>query len=76
MDEKKREILLSKVGNITNVQYKNPSAYILGYLALNKGQIDKKRVKHIFNSVLPDFKEEGVTPPDVIRYARYWSLFL
>lgn len=70
--------MLEKTGMMMGVRYKNPIAYILGFLATNGGsKIVKKNIDHIINKVLPKIGDEGgVYPPDVIRYARYWVMNL
>lgn len=67
--------MLSKVKNIRNIEYKNPTAYILGYIASqggNKKPLDKATVNKVLN-ILPKIDDISITPPDVIRYARYWQ---
>lgn len=57
-----------------NLEYKyiNPGAFILGYIASNGGRnMNVDRVRHAFGLII-DITEEGITQPDVVRYARYW----
>lgn len=70
--------ILDKSRYVTELKYKNPLAYILGYIATNGGQnIEAKQVKYVIKDILPKLgKDSGVEPPDVIRYARYWKNFL
>ena len=70
--------MLEKVDNIADIQYKNPIAYILGYLASRGGQsLRRNDVLSVINHVLPKLNNDGsVQPPDVIRYARYWTYIL
>lgn len=70
--------MLEKSKLIPEVKYKNPIAYILGYLASNGGsELKHDRVMYIIRRILPKLDGEGgVMAPDVIRYARYWVKFL
>lgn len=71
-------IMLEKASSIENLKYKNPTAFILGYLASEGGRSLKKQVVHnVITKVLPKVAGNGgITPPDVIRYARYWKEYL
>jgi hypothetical protein len=69
--------ILEKARNLPNIKYKNPEAFILGYIATAGGKTlttkdGKARVKHILTDMLPRIHKGGVEPPDVIRYARLW----
>jgi len=65
--------------DIINIDSKfvNPTAYILGFLATNKGrtQVNKKEVTDIFNK-LKLLDDDSIKKEDVIRYSRLWSLKL
>lgn len=64
--------MLKNVNTIKNVQHKNPSAYVLGYLASNKGtKITKESVNKVIKEVLHDI-EGNIKGPDILRYARFW----
>ena len=67
--------MISQVDNLKYVNFKNPSAYILGYIASSGGSnISESNVTYCFNSVLPFVElEAGLQLPDVIRYARLWT---
>ena len=67
----------------TDVEYKNPCAYILGYIVfknLEKGKISKNYFKYaVVNILLPIVNDMGsnknswgVTEPDIIRYTNLW----
>jgi hypothetical protein len=66
--------MIEQVSKVPKIEYKNPIAYILGYVAsrnkkngqLNKSQVDKA-IKLISN-----VEKNIVHPPDVIRYANLW----
>lgn len=65
--------MLKNAKKIKNVQYKNPSAYILGYLASEGGkEMKKENVANVIKKGIPLVREGNVEPPDVVRYARYW----
>lgn len=72
------DAILDRAEYIPNIQYKNPTAYILGYMA-NAGsarnKLNRKNVENILRNVLPKIPADaGITEPDVIRYARLWQL--
>jgi hypothetical protein len=71
-------IMLEKSQFILGLKYKNPTAYILGYIASKGGtNLDPVNVKFVINKILPKIdKDAGIEPPDVVRYARYWKLYL
>lgn len=70
--------MLEKTLYISGLQYMNPIAYILGFVATKGGKsMEYNDVMNTINNILPELKGDGgVTPPDVIRYARYWNKFL
>lgn len=56
---------------LKNIEFKNPSAYVLGYLASKGGRnIEKSTVDNVFKKALSHTK--GVLEPDVIKYAKLW----
>lgn len=60
--------LINSVSNILTPEYKNPTAYILGYILLKKGY-----TKHALEKdIIPILNRltYTVTPHDVVRYAR------
>lgn len=65
--------ILDEASGKTKKEFKNPSAFILGYLCLTDDkEIDKKKFLKITSTdSLEHFKDAGVTPPDVLRYARF-----
>ena len=69
------DVMLDKVPAINGVQYKNPTAYILGFLATRGGR-GMDNVSNIIKNVLPAIGDVGVEAPDVVRYARYWVMHL
>ena len=69
-------IILENIGQLDKPEYKNATAYILGYLTFkdsNKdGTINKKFLDNLEKKVLPTLEDRSVTIPDVIRYTRLW----
>lgn len=72
----KQEIpfMVRRITNIPNPEYKNPSAYVLGYWVVssndNYNSISRKRFNKISNDLGKiDFP---LQKQDVIRYARFW----
>ena len=56
-------------------KYKNPSAYVLGYIASNGGrEITKTNFNYVKNKILAKqlLEDKSVLEPDVLRYARLW----
>ncbi len=67
------KILLSKISSLQYIQYKNATAYILGYIATDGGKkLTKKNVDNVFSTVLPTVADKSVKEPDIIRYSRLW----
>ncbi len=68
------KIILESIRLIENPEYKNPSAYILGYIATNGGnKIEKRSLKETFEIIEEGkIEDSSVTQPDVIRYCRLW----
>jgi Family of unknown function (DUF5770) len=66
--------MLVMAGDLDVVEYKNPTGYILGYLATGGGiKMDKDQFNYVIKNVLPHAEhQESVLPPDVIRYSRLW----
>lgn len=75
-DNTDREILCTMAdeieGVIYDIKYLNPTAYLLGYVAINKqNYISKKIIQKIFKS-LPKIGDTSITQADVCRYSRFW----
>lgn len=65
--------LIEKIDMLDNVEHKNPTAYILGYLASGNGKkITKTSIDKTFNDNLPGVGDKSVQKEDVLRYARLW----
>jgi hypothetical protein len=66
--------ILDKTQYLINKKFRNPTAFILGYLCVKIGKIDKETFDKITHeNILSEFKDAGIQPPDVLRYARFWS---
>lgn len=64
--------MLTVAADLNVVEHKNPSAYVLGYLASGGGElISIENVNYVIEKLLPHV-DESVLPPDIIRYARLW----
>ena len=74
LEERDINTMISYADKLEYINFKNPSAYILGYIASVGGRnILDSRVTHCFNKVLPLVElEAGLQRPDIIRYARLW----
>jgi hypothetical protein len=69
------EKMIFKAANLDVVEHKNPSAYVLGFLATGGGSKLTDDLFHkTINKVLPHVDvDASVFPHDVIRYARLWQ---
>ena len=66
-------IMLEKSNKLKYVKYKNPNAYVLGYISSFSGkQINNKYFKYTIDKVLPYIEDASILEPDVLRYARLW----
>lgn len=67
--------MINHIRNIKEVGRKNPTAYVLGYLASESGRgLDKRAFDNVVKNVLPHVDPKaGVAPPDIIRYGRLWE---
>lgn len=63
--------LISYAEKLEYIQYKNVTAYILGYMVVTKKVIDKHKFQTV-TKILGKIDDDSVKPPDVIRYARMW----
>ena len=69
------EEMISKAAELDVVEHKNPTAYVLGFLATaGGGALTDVLFNKTINKVLPHANAaSSVFPPDVIRYARLWQ---
>lgn len=66
--------MLEMAAQLEMVGHKNPTAYIMGFLATNGGRkLRKENLEHVIKKVLPHAEDTSVLPPDIIRYARLWE---
>jgi len=69
-----RDLELIKVTNVPFYEFKNPTAYVLGYLGSSKKRgITKSSIDYVFKNILPKIEDTSVKKPDVIRYSRLWE---
>jgi hypothetical protein len=67
--------ILEKCQYLSNKRFKNPTAFILGYICIKDGKIDKKIFNKISDeNILNQFQEAGIQAPDILRYARFLTL--
>lgn len=60
--------------HMEKVELKNPTAYILGYIAFTiDGELTLKSFNHVVNDILPLVSDKSVKPIDIVRYARLVS---
>ena len=73
ISERDINILIKKAYKLDKVEFKNPTAYILGYIASSGGQeIKEELFRYTVIEILPVMTEGSVLPPDILRYARLW----
>jgi hypothetical protein len=65
--------ILLKIKEIKNVGCKNPTAFILGYIASKGGsKITKNSANKVFEILRKLDNRDSIKEADCIRYARYW----
>ena len=79
ISEDEIQFLLNKSQNLNRIQFLNPTAFVLGYLATNGGK--KKITKTSLNNVFTCYidivaNDNSIKKPDIIRYARLWKLII
>jgi hypothetical protein len=68
--ENDKSTILHSVANREDIIYKNPAAYILGYIGSRGGRgITKGSMDTAFNNIGSTI---GVEEPDVVRYSVFW----
>jgi hypothetical protein len=70
LSEKNLEEILESVNRVHNIQYKNPTAYILGFIGSNGGKSITEQSIERAASINDD---QSVTLPDIIRYSVFWK---
>ena len=68
-----KQILVDKTMYLNGIEYKNPWAFIIAFMATKNGTTMKKnQILDAINKIPPFIKEQnGIYPEDVIRYCRY-----
>jgi hypothetical protein len=70
-------ILLQTSEKLQHVFYKNPVAYVMGYIAsTGGGEITKKQFNYTITIALPLIGDDSIRSADVIRYARLWNILI
>jgi|SRR3989304_4446097 len=65
--------IYKNISKVNEPGYKNPVAFILGFVIVNKGQIDKNKFNEVVKDVLPHIQDDiSIKSEDVLRYARLW----
>lgn len=75
LDISQQEIdaMIDEMPKVPDIQYKNPTAYILGFITTSGGrEINSGKIKMVIDEVLPQLPDSGIEAPDVVRYARMW----
>ena len=75
MSEADLALLIEPITVLPNIKFKNAQAYVLGYIASNKG---KGTTKQAFQKAcdimyLINEKDIIVSEPDILRYAVFWT---
>ena len=68
--------MLEKADILEVVEHKNPTAYILGYIAIDRKQnnrLTKNRYDYVMNNIISYVEDGSVKGEDIIRYARLWE---
>lgn len=74
LSEENIEFMLIKAEKIPVINHKNPTAYVLAFIATNGGKnMNKNSFNHVVNKVLPRVTGGSVLPPDIIRYVKLWE---
>lgn len=67
------EQLIDRIDSLKEPQYKNATAYVLGYIASDGGrEINRKNLNNVFKTILKTVSDKSVKEEDVLRYARLW----
>jgi len=74
INESSINIMLEKAAELQAAEHKNPTAYILGYVASGGGRDMSRQNFSRAVKLISHVKDTGsVLPPDIIRYARLWQ---
>ncbi len=65
--------LFMNADKLAHIKFKNPTAYVLGYIASNGGTgFNIASVNKAYKAV-GAVQDRSVLPPDIIRYGRLWQ---
>tara|TARA_A100001011_G_C14302881_1_gene841674 strand:+ start:586 stop:1035 length:450 start_codon:yes stop_codon:yes gene_type:complete len=77
INEESIQNMLEKAHLLEYVQYKNPTAYVLGYIASTGGKnLTPETFSFVEKKIEPLTLEGNIKSPDILRYARLWVLHL
>tara|TARA_Y100000389_G_C17406444_1_gene488347 strand:+ start:202 stop:696 length:495 start_codon:yes stop_codon:yes gene_type:complete len=63
--------ILTEIYKIKNIKYKNPTAFVVGYLVTRGGKkINKNEITKLIKN--KNLIESNIKGPDILRYARFW----
>lgn len=68
--------ILSMCDDIPFIKYRNPRGFVLGLKAISRREISKEKLDYIFARDVPKVEDDGVSNEDILRYARWWKLYL
>ena len=68
------EKMIDKVTEVNKIAFKNPTSYVLGFLASGGGRkLNINDYNFVVKKVLPYVEDTSVLPPDIIRYSLLWE---
>lgn len=79
LSEQDIDTMLEKADIVEAVEYKNPTGYIMGYLAVDRKQnnrLTKYRYDYVIDNIISFVEDSSVKEPDIVRYARLWENML
>lgn len=71
LSEANLDEILTRVSSVRKIQHKNPTAFVLGYIATRGGK-NMKNVRNTIENILPLLEDSSITGPDVVRYSNLW----
>jgi len=72
LDERDIQKMIEKSNVLPHINYKNPTAYVLGYIASNGGSRITQEQFNNSSKLLEYVYDTSVLEPDILRYARLW----
>lgn len=79
LSEEDIDTMLVKADILEVIEHKNPTGYVLGYIAIDRRQNNKltnSRYDYVVESILPFMEDGSVMEADIVRYARLWESML